>query len=289
MSPFSLAVAKIELLYAGTTLAENGPATLGGVGTGFFYKVGETVVFITNWHNVTGLDAVSLKPLHSRGLLPDTLRIHYKILVDAAAKLIGSNCVELNLYQQNEPVWYEHSNRNAVDVVALPLDVTQFPACANICINEIRQEPRLKVEAGMDCFILGFPEGLVGAGNTPIWKRGMIASEPQGNQPYHIDGATRKGMSGAPVIAQHNGLFTPKSGYLTGDSVIGTVQKFIAVYSGRVGDDALGFQLGTAWRAEVIEEILAAKLPGRHPVDFPRRGANSDNAAALSHAASGRS
>jgi hypothetical protein len=38
MRPFSLAVAKIELLYAGATLAEDAPATLGGIGTGFFYN-----------------------------------------------------------------------------------------------------------------------------------------------------------------------------------------------------------------------------------------------------------
>lgn len=275
MSPFTLAVAKIELLYAGTTLAENAPATLGGVGTGFFYNAGGTAVFVTNWHNVTGLDAVSLKPLHSQGLLPDTMRIHYMKWVDRTAKLISSRCVELDLYRQNEPIWYEHPDRNNVDVVAIPLDVRRIEDFANICINDVKQEPRLKVEAGMDCFILGFPEGLIGAGKTPIWKRGMIASEPHANEPYHIDAATRKGMSGAPVIAQHNGLFTPKAGYLTSDSVIGTVQKFVAVYSGRVGDDALGFQLGTAWRAEVIEEILAAKLRGCHPVDFPRRGEDS--------------
>jgi hypothetical protein len=49
---------------------------------------------------------------------------------------------------------------------------------------------------------------------------------------------------------------------------------FVAVYSGRVGDDALGFQLGTARRAEVVEGIVEAKLPGRHPVEFPRREAS---------------
>lgn len=272
MRPFSLVVAKIELLYAGTTLAENAPATLGGIGTGFFYRAAGTVVFVTNWHNVTGLDAVSLKPLHSQGLLPDTMRIHYKRWVDAAKRMINGGCVELDLYQQNKPIWYEHPNRSNVDVVVLPLDLTKFDACANLCVNDVQQEARLKVEVGMDCFVLGFPEGLIGAAGTPIWKRGMIASEPQGAGPYLIDTATRKGMSGAPVIAQHTGLFTPQPGRLTGDSVVGTVQKFIAIYSGRVGNDALGFQLGTAWRAEVIEEILAATVPGQHPVDFPRHG-----------------
>ena len=104
MSPFSLAVAKIELLYAGTMLAENARAVLGGVGTGFFYNASGTVFFITNWHNVTGLDVVSLKPLHSQGLLPDTLRVHYMRWVDRAAKMINSRYFELNLYRQDKPI-----------------------------------------------------------------------------------------------------------------------------------------------------------------------------------------
>jgi hypothetical protein len=118
----------------------------------------------------------------------------------------------------------------------------------------------------MDCFILGFPENLIGAANTPIWKRASIASEPYQQFPYYVDSATRKGMSGAPVIARHTGIFGMKGGQLTGNETIGTVEKFIAIYSGRVGDDELGFQLGTAWQANVLDDILSVKTPGKHPL-----------------------
>ena len=65
----------------------------------------------------------------------------------------------------------------------------------------------MEAEAGMDCFILGFPEGLFGAAFTPIWKRGSIAAEPYQRVPYYIDIATRRGMSGSPVIIRHDGIF----------------------------------------------------------------------------------
>lgn len=53
---------------------------------------------------------------------------------------------------------------------------------------------------------------------------------------------------------------------MTGNEIIGTVEKFIAIYSARVGDDELGFQLGTAWQANVLDDILSVKTPGKHPL-----------------------
>jgi hypothetical protein len=109
--------------------------------------------------------------------------------------------------------------------VAIPLSVSGLENFANECINTIDQEVGLEVCAGMDCFILGFPENLIGAANTPIWKRASIASEPYQQFPYYVDSATRKGMSGAPVIARHTGIFGIKGGQLTGNEIIGTVGK----------------------------------------------------------------
>jgi len=55
--------------------------------------------------------------------------------------------------------------------------------------------------------VLGYPEGMIGPGRSPIWKRGSMASEPKYNwrdKPgFLIDTATRNGMSGAPVVARH--------------------------------------------------------------------------------------
>ncbi len=216
---------------------------------------------------MTGVNPITGKALHAEGLLPNLLRVHYKQWVDITNKnVVLSQHLDLPLYHDGAPAWFEHSTRNNVDVVAIPLSLADFKDFANECINSVDQEAGLEVCAGMDCFILGFPERMIGAGNTPIWKRGSIASEPYQQHPYLVDSATREGMSGAPVIARHTGIFGMKGGKLTGSEIIGTVEKFIAIYSGRIGDDALGFQLGRAWQSNVLDDILHGKLRGKHPL-----------------------
>ena len=262
MQKFSLAVAKIEMCRK-----ETESFVTGATGTAFFYKTELEVFLITNWHNVTGINPLTGNLLHSKNLTPNIIRIHYKKWVDQTKSSVQSQHYDLPLYNNDEPVWLEHANRNGVDVVAIPLSLDCFEDFANEFINTIAQETDLEVHAGMDCFILGFPEQLIGVANTPIWKRGSIASEPyQKHQYYYVDSATRKGMSGAPVIARHSGFLGGTGNVLTGNEKLGTFLKFIAIYSGRVGDDQLGFQLGTAWQTNVINEILTNRLQGKHPL-----------------------
>jgi hypothetical protein len=256
---FSLSVARIELLHQ---WSDN--SVVGAVGTAFFYRSAGQPFLITNWHNVTGLHPQTGKSLHSKGLIPNVLRLHYKKWVDETKKVLQSQPLDLSLSDDGRPTWFEHSSRNAVDVVALPL--TAPDDCANVYINEVEQEQRLEAAAGMDCFILGFPEGLFGAAFTPIWKRGSIAAEPYLQHPYYIDSATRRGMSGSPVIIRHNGMFGMIGGVLTGAEVIGTVERFVAIYSDRIGDDELGGQLGRAWQSSVLDDVLTLATPGEHPL-----------------------
>ena len=258
MQPFSLAVAKIELLRE-----TPGNSIVGALGTAFFYRAKGQPDLIPNWHNVTGVHPETCRSLHSKGLIPNVLRLHTKRWVDHTKSVCQSHQIDLPLYADGKPTWFEHSNRSSVDVVALPLlEPADF---ANVYINEVSQEQRLEPQAGMDCFLLGFPEGLSGAAFTPIWKRGSIAAEPYLNRPYYIDSATRRGMSGSPVIIRHSGLFGFE-GQMTGDEVIGTVERFVAIYSGRIGDDELGGQLGLAWQAHVLEDILTLSTAGAHPL-----------------------
>jgi hypothetical protein len=175
---FSLTVAKIEMFRQDGARLEPG-----GIGTAFFYKENDEIFLITNWHNVTGVNPLTGQPLHKMNLLPDVLRIHYKQWSDATENAIRSKPLDIPLYENGQPIWLEHSERGGVDVAAIPLMSSKFENFANEFINVIDQETGLEVYAGMDCFILGFPEGLMGAANTPIWKRGSIASEPYGQEP----------------------------------------------------------------------------------------------------------
>jgi hypothetical protein len=259
LQPFSLSVAEIEMLRGDTCAA---------TGTAFFYKSEEGLFLITNWHNVTGVNAATGQPLHKMGMLPTSIRVHYKQLVEKnGSKYIKSNHITIPLYYDDLPIWLEHSLRENVDVVAIKLAPAAFEGFANEAINLIEQELRLTLDAGMECFILGFPEGIIGPAKTPIWKRGSVASEPyDGRVYYYVDSATRKGMSGSPVIGRHSGFISFGGAPVSDDSVIGTVEKFIGIYSGRVGDDALGYQLGMVWKVDVLQDILSGNTKGLHPL-----------------------
>lgn len=259
MQPLSRSTAKITAIRDTVT---------GGSASGFFYKHEERMFLVTNWHVVTGVDTNMLKTMDPTGFIPTSLKIHAKILVpvQGGGQAVRSNIVTVPLFFQDKPLWLEHSERHKTDVVALRFE--PFEKIGNLCINSLDHEPRLTVAAGLDCFIVGYPEGLSGPSVTPIWKRGSIATEPHPKYPYFlIDSATRAGMSGAPVIARHSGfLGFQNDGEISDDSVIGTTENFIGIYSGRLGDDALGFQLGKVWNASLIEEIFARPLEGLHPL-----------------------
>jgi hypothetical protein len=112
---------------------------------------------------------------------------------------------------------------------------------------------------------------MFGPGRTPIWKRGSVASEPDYNwrdkPAFLIDTATREGMSGSPVIARHSSvlLTTGSDGAVENDSVIGTMTKFAGIYSGRIGEDEMGVQLGLVWKPEVLKDIVSEKTRGMNP------------------------
>jgi hypothetical protein len=178
------------------------------------------------------------------------------------AKGFDTRTHDIPLYDGDQALWSEHSTRQNVDVVAIKLDVTQLENFANQSINTIEQENRLAPYPGMDCYVLGYPEGMIGPGRTPIWKRGSIATEPLYNfrsmPGFLIDTATRSGMSGSPVIARHDGSISP-------DAVIGSVKKFIGIYSGRLGDNPMEVQLGMVWRVDVLEDIVTGSTKGFNP------------------------
>ncbi|HEY1979125.1 MAG TPA: hypothetical protein VGH13_03490 [Xanthobacteraceae bacterium] len=149
MQKFSLAVAKIEMFRQGESLI------FGATGTGFFYKSDNETFLVTNWHNVTGVNPLTGQALHAQGLLPNLLRIYYKQWADMTRTVIRSHHLDLPLYNNDTPVWFEHSTRSNVDVVAIPLSLDSFENFANEHINTVDQEMRLEVCAGMDCFIQG--------------------------------------------------------------------------------------------------------------------------------------
>ena len=112
-------------------------------------------------------------------------------------------------------------------------------------------------------FVVGFPLDRNESPNSlPSYKAASIASEPNflGQRPYiFIDGKTKPGMSGSPVILAHEPRLTmdgAKLSHTTG------ITELIGVYSGREAEASTPFEaeLGLMWPfrdaiAPILESI----------------------------------
>ncbi|HET7709428.1 MAG TPA: hypothetical protein VFK50_07850, partial [Sphingomicrobium sp.] len=106
---------------------------------------------ITNWHVVTGQDAITLETLDTKTAgRPDSLT--YRLFTYNGQPVETA----VPLYRDGEPRWFVHPEfgRN-VDMVAIPIDWPE----KSVVFQPINGLPEtaLQTRVGMDIFILGFP------------------------------------------------------------------------------------------------------------------------------------
>jgi len=251
LDEYSLAAAPIALYFDTTLLA---------TATGFFWRFDGKAYLITNWHNVTGKNPETMKHLdEEKGGEPNRLIAEVQV---NHPEFLG-NRVPLQIVLRDKdgtPLWYVHPKYGKkVDVVAVPVDPPH-----QYDVRPINEMPTKAMVArvGMDVFILGYPLGMPDhpAYSTPIWKRGSIASEPEmegESRPILVDTATRRGMSGSPVIQRSFGPYHDgKTVQLTGFGA----SRVLGIYSGRVySKDQFEAQLGRVWRISLVEQIIAGQ------------------------------
>ena len=236
--------------------------------TGFLWRHLDRILVFTNWHNLTGINPETNKMLGS--FRPTHVRIGAKVFLND--DYIATQSRTIPLYANGQALWIEHPERSKVDCVAIDI----MPWFADVkfvqVLNECNLEWSLTPSVGMDAFIVGFPEGLDGPVYTPIWKRASVASEPiEGGTPepiFLVDTASRPGMSGSPVIIRQSPFFAPEGGIgISADGIAGFVENLCGIYSGRIGDDGLGVQLGRVWKIRNQKAILESGVAGIHPDD----------------------
>ena len=241
------------------------------IGTAFFYSFDGQDYLITNWHNVTGRKPSDNTVISESGGIPDNLllRIPYREQQENGPTLLKWIPDSLKLYEdaeRQEPSWLEHPvYGRRVDAAAIRIE--KLGATSAVPANaESLDLSNLRLLPGMDVFVLGYPRGISGGGRFPIWKRGSIASEPAVHiddlPKMFIDTATREGMSGSPVFAQETGFWAPEGAELPSGGVFGRGNRFLGVYSGRLGEDPFLAQLGIVWKEEAISEIVKSEKRG---------------------------
>ena len=229
----------------------------------------DSVYLVSNCHVFSGRNPTSGQPKHSAGAVPDTLKISF------------TNRTNLNevyflkiptLDADGKPLWLQSAQYGQKADVSV-YNVTEFLKLAGVsnfcvayipCINEYLQVENMFIGVGSDVFVLGFPLGLMKTGILPIWKRASIATEYEcdvNDMPsFLIDTATRKGMSGGPVLQHIMGGYPMKGGGIGVGSH--AVTKVLGIYSGRYVGELDEAHLGIVWRMDLIQNIINNPAPG---------------------------
>jgi hypothetical protein len=224
-----------------------------GIGSGFFYRSGESLFLVSNLH-------VFIDP--KLGVCPDTARI--KVHTDAH-DLARNADVDLPLYSAGSPRWRSLQD---IDVAALPVasdldkkHVISVMTAAQLPPDDIRIQP------GQDVLVLGYPLGWADEyNNLPIVRQGILASAYgslfDGRPVCLIDARLHRGTSGSPVITK------PSIVTITADGrpVLGGPTSFLlGVHSAALlpGDEAgmaevveTGpLDLNLCWYSRIVEDL----------------------------------
>jgi len=218
--------------------------------TGFIVENDNKPYLITNWHVVTGINP-------STGDTVDTLkRIPNILLIYHHSTILGTWLGKAEYLYNNSgnKRWLEHPDSSKVDVIAFPLDTSDQNIHMYFFDLDLANTNMIP-EVAMPVQIIGYPAGLAGKGNFPIWKTGNIASEPNlnyNNEPvFLIDATTRGGMSGSPVILRLKGGYRElDGGRIMSSTYFSTL--FLGVYSGQWQYP----EIGKVWKPIVINEIF---------------------------------
>lgn len=222
-----------------------------GSATGFVIRSKTQNYLITNWHVVTNKN-----PTNKNWLDPNRPVSPNRVAIIHNAKQLGKYTVRTEQLTNilSAPLYNEFTIGNEMlDVVALPLkdtagDIQIYP------VNYQKTADSLLLQPTDRLFVLGFPKGVRSAPVMPVWKSGLIASEPdvdQENKPIiWVDIASFGGMSGSPVY-----LITDKLNFKNGGSanLIGGIESF---FLGVFSHGQENINIGALWKASYLNKIF---------------------------------
>ncbi len=257
MNPLTLAVSKV-------IVGTNGSAT------GFFYKSGEDIFFITNNHvvkNSSGYNDLIIYP---------NFVTSYGMAKSGAQLAIQANHAQnVSYHHFNSQVdlavlWIIGINGFAKNLAEITNDTQVQSIC---CINDIKQTD-ISAEVADNAFIIGYPHGHSAETGTPhgspkpIWKCGTIATEMSLNYDannygsFLIDATGQQGNSGSPVVAYcgtGSGMFKTSDGGIVMQAGGGLIYRFLGVMSAILIKPSTQEKsdLCLVWKKKLIDEILS--------------------------------
>nr|WP_315245771.1 trypsin-like peptidase domain-containing protein [uncultured Flavobacterium sp.] len=225
-------------------------STFLGSATGFVIKSKTRNYLVTNYHVVT-----NKSPTNNQWLDPKLPIAPNKLKIVHNANILGNYVISTeNLFdKKGKQLWYDNKIKNEmVDVIELPLTDTVKAKIYPVNYKTSSYD-NVKITPSERVFILGFPKGIKSAPFFPVWKSGLLASEPdfdqEGKPIVWVDALTYKGMSGAPVYFKTDDTVEFKNG--KHGFVQGSQAKFMGVFS-----HSYEFIYGALWKASFLENIF---------------------------------
>jgi hypothetical protein len=273
-----------------------------GYATGFFVRTEQALLLVTNWHVVTGLNPANPSVMSLSAPPPSFIKLTVRSKTEWLTELT------VPLYdREGRPLWEEHPEGPAVDMVIYPLSLTLESYFVLVDIQAAVGRSEFDETVAKDVFILGYPfskDEMRSSFGTdapyyfPVWKRGSIATEPDirlTGRLLLIDSLTRPGMSGAPVViaqdetvislgsAENAAIFERRQRgemsaldalcALDTNSLANMTEKrfrFLGVYSGVIGNTRLEqVALGKCWHIDALRELVANSRAGVMPYHSP--------------------
>lgn len=227
--------------------------------TAFFVGRPNDPILVSAWHVFSGLNAIDGSPISSKGA-PDTLRVH---VPEPGATGIKYRQIDVPLFAKTQldhinRVWWDHPRLGCkVDAAAVRLS------------QPIHRKLITPIEAPFDSHnlarffvpttgvsVIGYPFGRSGPQKSALWTTCSVASE-YGTDEDHcfwIDGRTREGQSGSPVLMYRpDGNLPNLNGNLFMNGV--PASRFVGLYSGRLNKDS---DLGRVWKPLAVVEVCCA-------------------------------
>ncbi|SPM33096.1 hypothetical protein MRAB57_899 [Mycobacterium rhizamassiliense] len=233
-------------------------------GTGFLYRIAGQIYLVTARHNFSGRHWETNEFLRNNyRVSPTHVAVGFRATTPTAVYQTGFQVAVqqylINLIDETwTPIWREHPRfGRSVDIAAipfnLPTDQGELVIDAWDEVPPAREAPRLWVSQQVS--VVGYPYGLRGSFDLPLWTGGTIASEPALLHVYRnneyplflVDCRGRKGHSGSPVVTVRQPLsLTNENGKF--EVAPAPRWQLVGVYTGRVPED-YGAREGSAFGA----------------------------------------
>jgi Trypsin-like peptidase domain len=192
--------------------------------SGFLVEESDGSFLYTCWHVMTGVDFLQPNPMAP----PKRRRFITLYCQDVQERqpgvqaIGGGRSVKVALYDElGQPRWLQEPNdREQPDLQNIGIrvpkfcDVARIPAHLDPCVGSVVSFQKSDIfsnhaQAGTDVVIVGYPYGYSAKDITspePVFLNRSIASNKTSNVGYTLlDGGAAPGMSGAPVLMNHQG------------------------------------------------------------------------------------